>query len=104
MMYNMGKNRHVLTAAQAKSHLASALREVEKGGVVVVTRYGAPVAALVSIEELEQLDRLRARSNDQGLAGLHRRWNDGDELVSQLDSLVRDREPRPPFRPGRSAN
>ena len=32
---------------QAKTHLSSLLEEVEKGGEVVITRHGKPVAKLV---------------------------------------------------------
>lgn len=57
--------------------------------MVVITRYGQPVAALVGIEELAQLKRLRARGPTDGLAGLVHRWDDGDELATALDQLDR---------------
>ncbi len=82
--------RKVLTAAQAKTNLSSSLREVEGGGVVVITRYGVPVAALVNVQDLEELERLRARTRVKGLAGLAGKWSDGNELVEQLDQIQHD--------------
>lgn len=36
---------------EAKTHLSSLVDEVEKGGEVVITRHGKPVAKLVRAEE-----------------------------------------------------
>lgn len=70
-IYNMSKlTRNTFTAAQAKSHFADSLRAAEEGGVVVITRYGKPVAALVHFSELEDLERLRNQSSQEGLGGL----------------------------------
>ena len=47
--------RKTISAGAAKSGLADALRQVEGGDEVLITRYGKPVAALVGAERLEQL-------------------------------------------------
>jgi prevent-host-death family protein len=47
---------------EAKTHLSSLVEEVEKGGEVVITRHGKPVAKLVRAEEQlspEQLAKQR---------------------------------------------
>jgi prevent-host-death family protein len=36
---------------EAKTHLSSLLEEVEKGGEIIITRHGKPVAKLVRAEE-----------------------------------------------------
>lgn len=36
---------------EAKTHLSSLLEEVEKGGEIVITRHGKPVARLVRAEQ-----------------------------------------------------
>ena len=36
---------------EAKTHLSSLIDEIEKGGEVVITRHGKPVAKLVRAEE-----------------------------------------------------
>lgn len=86
------KNDHkVMTAAEAKSQFAESLRLVDKGNVVVITRYGKPVAALVGPEDLEQLDRLKARVPEEGLMRLVGRWKDSVELSDALDGVVEGR-------------
>ena len=81
----------MVTAAEAKSHFAESLRLVDKGEVVVITRYGKAVAALVGPEDLTQLDRLRARVPEEGLAKLVARWKDSGELSDALDEVVESR-------------
>ena len=92
-LYKMTNNssRKVVTAAEAKSHFAESLRLVDKGEVVVITRYGKAVAALVGPEDLTQLDRLRARVPEEGLAKLVARWKDSGELSDALDEVVESR-------------
>jgi len=90
----MGKS---VSAAAAKTRFGDCLREVERGNDVVITRYGTPVAVLVSHEELQQLRRLRASSPQSGLAGLVGAFaDDGDELADAIDKVVDARgEARP---------
>lgn len=76
-----------MTAAEAKARFAESLRLVEKGDVVVITRHGERVAALVTPSEVEELARLRSRTPDDGLAGLVGKWPDSDELVQELDKI-----------------
>ena len=83
--------RRIMTAAEAKSQFAESLRLVDKGNVVVITRYGKPVAALVGPENLEQLERLEARVPEEGLARIVGRWKDSDELCHALDDVVESR-------------
>ncbi len=96
-MYNMTNSNHqrTVTAAEAKAKFAESLRIAEKGDVVVITRYGKPVAALVNADELEQLERLRSKSPEEGLAHLVGRWSDSEELAKELDRIERTgSEPR----------
>jgi len=51
--------KHV-SAADAKAHFSSLISEVEHGKAhIVIERHGRPVAALVSMEDLERLGGLR---------------------------------------------
>ena len=87
-----------MTAAEAKARFAESIRLVEKGEVVLITRHGEPVAALVAPSELEELERLRARTPEDGLAGLVGKWTDSEELVRELeknDELPGDSKPIP---------
>jgi prevent-host-death family protein len=83
--------QETLSAAEAKSRFAEALRRAEGGDVVVITRYGKPVAALVSADDLAGVRRLRASSPKDGLAGLVGRWDDGAELADEVDRVVAER-------------
>jgi prevent-host-death family protein len=84
-------NQETLSAAEAKTHFAEALRRAEGGGVVVITRYGKPVAALVSADDLLDVHRLRASSPREGLASLVGRFEDGEEFADEVDRVVAER-------------
>ena len=84
-----------MPAAEAKSGFAEALRRAEGGDVVVITRYGKPVAALISAQDLASVRRLRAASPRDGLAGLVGRWEGGDELAEEVDRVVAERSLSP---------
>jgi prevent-host-death family protein len=92
-LYKMTRknDRKVMTAAEAKSQFAECLRTVDKGNVVVITRYGKAVAALVGPEDLVQLDGLKARVPEEGLIGLVGRWRDSGELSDALDKVIEGR-------------
>ena len=59
---------------EAKTNLSALVEEVEKGGQVVITRHGKPVAKLVRAEPmltLEEVDRRR-----QALREIRKRANE----------------------------
>jgi prevent-host-death family protein len=85
-----------LTAAEAKARFADCLRTAEAGEPVLVTRHGKPVAAIVGAEDLRQLERLRAASPDEGLAGLAGKWKDGDAFADFIQSSFRAWREDPP--------
>ncbi len=98
-MTKMTYSKYVrMTAAEAKARFAESIRLVERGEMVVITRHGEPVAALVAPSELEDLERLRSRTPEDGLAGLVGKWTDSEELVRELeknDELPGDSTPIP---------
>jgi len=51
-----------ITTAQARRHWAKVLRTARRGTPVVVTSNGEAIAAVVSIEQLRELDRVRSES------------------------------------------
>jgi prevent-host-death family protein len=81
--------RKALSVAEAKATLSDAIREVEAGGTVMITRHGKPVAALVRAEDLERLELLRAAGPEQGLASVAGGWEGIDELVQSITSAAR---------------
>ncbi len=85
--------RQILTAAQAKAQFAESLRLVERGDIVVITRHGKPVAAMINADELEQFERVRAAGPEAGLGSLIYQWSDTESFVTALDQVVEDRTP-----------
>ncbi len=83
-------------ATQAKARFSSLLSEVAYGGQpIIIERRGKPFAALVSIEDLEQLEQYRASSaTPQGALALVGAWRDmGDaELDAIIDEIYVQRE------------
>jgi len=86
-----------LTAAQAKAKFADCIRSAESGEPVLVTRHGKPVAAIVDARDVRQLERLKAASPEEGLAGIVGKWEGSDELVDAiLESIEARRAQYPP--------
>lgn len=73
-----------LSVAQAKARFSAAVRDAEEGRPVVITRHGDPVAALVRVEDLGALERLRAAGPEGGLASVAGGWEGSDELVERI--------------------
>lgn len=80
-----------VSAAQAKAQFSALVAEVAFGGQhVVIERRGKPLAALVSVSDLEQLEQRRAASaRPRGALALVGAWRevrdeDLDALVSEI--------------------
>ena len=78
-----------LSVAEAKATLSDAIRDVETGIPVIITRHGKPVAALVRAEDLSTLERLRSAGPQQGLASIAGGWEGSEDLVSAITSAPR---------------
>jgi prevent-host-death family protein len=81
--------RKALSVAEAKATLSDAIRDVESGGTVVITRHGKPVAALVRAEDLIALERLRSAGPEKGLASIAGGWKGSEELVQAIEATPR---------------
>ncbi|NJM27886.1 MAG: type II toxin-antitoxin system Phd/YefM family antitoxin, partial [Pseudanabaena sp. RU_4_16] len=66
--------RITLSADQVKAHFSECIDLALQGGHVLITRYGKPVAAIVSFDDLEQLQRIRTARETGGLADLANGW------------------------------
>lgn len=78
-----------LPVAEIKTHLSEHLREVEHGQPIVITRHGKAIAALVSVEDLDQLERLRSAGPAGGLVSVAGGWEGSDDLVRILETSPR---------------
>jgi prevent-host-death family protein len=86
--------RKSLSVAEAKATLSDAIREVEAGNSLVITRHGKAVAALVRADDLATLERLRSAGPAAGLASIAGGWEASEELVAAMsESARRGRRP-----------
>ena len=94
-----------VTVAQARAKLAEYVRRAEAGKPVLITRRGKAVVALVSADQVGQLERLQSAEPSAGLAGLAGGWPGSEELLAvvgdestrprgQSSDRVRGRRPR----------
>ncbi len=79
-----------ISAAQAKAHLSELMAQVAYGGEhYVIERRGKPLAVLVSLDDLERLQRERATSaRPQGALAIAGAWREVDD--QDLEALVAD--------------
>lgn len=82
----MGNN---ISVAVAKATFSECIRKAEAGNAVLITRRGKPVAALVSPNDFEHLERLRKAGPESGLASIVGGWENSEELASILDASPR---------------
>ena len=73
-----------VTVAAAKARFAACVRAAEQGGILMITKHGRPVAALVPAEDAEELKRLRSAGPSSGLAGLAGGWPHSEELTADV--------------------
>ena len=79
-----------ISAAQAKAQLSALMAKVAYGGEhVVIERRGKPIAALVSVEDLERLEEGKATSaRPLGALALAGAWREVDDDV--IETLLTD--------------
>jgi prevent-host-death family protein len=70
-----------LSIVEAKTQLSDCIREVERGGSVLITRHGKAVAALVPADILEHVERLKKAGPQGGLGSLAGGWKGSEDLV-----------------------
>lgn len=83
--------RETVSVAEAKSRFAEYVRRAESGDLVVLSRHGRPVAALIAATDLDQLERLRAAGPEKGLVSLAGGWKGSEELAGLLSRQRRSR-------------
>lgn len=80
-----------MSVADAKAHFSDCVALAERGRPVVITRHGKSVAAIISIAELEHVQKITSAGPEEGLAGIAGGWKNSDELV---DIVSRSRRTR----------
>jgi len=79
-----------VSVSKAKAELSALMAAVAyQGQHVIIERRGRPMAALVSVDDLEQLDRERAAAvRPRGALALIGAWSDLDDR--EIDAMVAD--------------
>lgn len=78
-----------ISAAQAKAHFSALVAQVAYGGEhYVIERRGKPLAALVSMDDLQRLQELGPSARPQGALALVGAWREVEER--DLDALIAD--------------
>ncbi|MEK7280941.1 MAG: type II toxin-antitoxin system Phd/YefM family antitoxin [Chloroflexota bacterium] len=79
-----------VSAAEAKAQFSALMAEVAYGGKhIIIERRGKPVAALVSVPDLERLEQGQATSTrPQGALALVGAWRGVEN--QELDTLIAD--------------
>ena len=85
-----------VSVAEVKSRFAAYVRRAEAGNIVVLSRHGRPVAALIPADDVAQFERLRAAGPGKGLASLAGGWRGSEELVGLLTGQKRSRSRKTP--------
>jgi len=78
-----------VSASVAKARLSEWIQRTMLGEIVLITRHGKLVAALVPPEYLEQLQRLRRAGPQAGLVSVAGGWSGSDELAESLGQIER---------------
>lgn len=95
LTYTRGGNvRETVSVAEAKAKFAEYVRRAETGDVVVLSRHGKPVAALVGTEDIDRLVRLRAAGPGKGLVSIAGGWKGSEDLVAHVERKKRSRPRR----------
>jgi len=79
------------TVVDAKAHFAQCLRHAEQGESVLLTRHGQPVAAIVPVDLLAELQRLQSAGPQGGLASLAGGWEGSEEVAEKALGYGRSR-------------
>jgi len=83
--------RETVSLSEAKANLSESIRRVERGASVTITRHGKPVAALVPVDDIATLERLRAAGAEGGLTSVAGGWEGSDELVERIRETNRSK-------------
>ena len=79
-----------VSVANLKSHLSELIAKSSYGHErFIITRRNKPVAALVSLEDLQAIEQYEER---KGLASVAGKWKDFEAVSEQLDDLAQLRQ------------
>ncbi len=82
-------NGKEVPVAEIKSHLSEYLAiSHNEGKRIIITKRGKPFAAIISIDDLQNLEQLDEK---QGLAEIAGKWEHFDEIASSIENVYQSR-------------
>lgn len=82
-----------VSIAEAKATLSEVVNRVAFGHeTVIISRHGRPVAAVVGIADVEELERLRAAQAPGSLAEIVGQWEGFEEIAPFIDEAYAARQ------------
>lgn len=89
-MKNMNDN---ISVAEAKSHFSKYISKVAYADKrFVITRRNKPIAALVSIDELQKFDlKEKSEKESKKFSEMIRKWKDFNEIADDVEKAYKER-------------
>ncbi|MBI3948283.1 MAG: type II toxin-antitoxin system Phd/YefM family antitoxin [Armatimonadetes bacterium] len=82
-----------LSIAEAKSSFSEVVNRVAFGRErVIISRHGKPLVALVPLEELAELEQLRAAETPRNLAAVAGQWDSFEEIDAFVEEAYASRQ------------
>lgn len=79
--------------AEAKRHFSEVMSEVKNGeGHFIIERKGKPMAAMVSVEELEIIEKQKQKEVKKGLLAALSAWDDFEGLDEVIGHIYKKRK------------
>ncbi len=86
----IGSKNKTLSVAEAKSHFSEYIsRAAYAGQRYVITKRGKPLAAIVSIEDLEDI---KAGDDQEKISDIIGKWEDFDEIEAEISGAHASRK------------
>ena len=86
----MSKN---IGVAEVKKSFSAVISEVSlKGEHFVIEKKGKPMAALVSVQELQRIEGLKEKEKKKGLLAAIGAWEDFEDLESTVSAIYERRK------------
>ena len=92
-MDNINNINDNISVAEAKSHFSKYISKVAYADKrFVITRRNKPIAALVSVDELQKLElKEKSEKESKKFSEMIRKWKDFNEIVDYIEKAYKER-------------
>ena len=82
----------VIGVAKVKEHLSEMIEEVSRGGEqLIIARKGRPMAAIVSLKDLESIEKGEKLEEKKGLLAAVGAWDDFEGIEEVIEHIYKER-------------